>query len=187
MKEIIQKAITVLNEGGVILYPTDTVWGLGCDATNKIAVDRLFLIKKRMEDKSVIVLVDNFKMLQQYAENFSVDSSVLNLSLSIPTTFILPKGKNMVKGVINQNGSAAFRVPKHLFCEELLKEFKKPLVSTSANISGDVTPYFYEEIKAEIKELVDFIVPKDCEGDLTHKPSRILAVKESGELLVVRE
>ena len=187
MRKIVQKTVAVLNAGGVILYPTDTVWGLGCDATNQTAVDRLFLIKKRLEDKSVIVLVDNFNSLQEYTENFSLDSVYLNEERSVPTTFVFPRGKNMVKGVINQNGSAAFRVPKHLFCEELLKEFKKPLVSTSANISGDETPYFYEEIKSEIKQQADFVVPQDYEGDLTRKPSRILLVKETGDVLVIRE
>lgn len=187
MKEEVQKAVDVLNRGGVILYPTDTVWGLGCDATNEKAVRKLFLIKKRMEDKSVITLVDNFETVKKYAQEVPFMLEEYILKAPVPTTFILPKGKDMVKGVINKNGSAAFRIPKHNFCQELLSFFKKPLVSTSANLSGEKAPAFFDEITDEIKNSVDYIAPLFCEGVMTYSPSKILFLKETGDFLIIRE
>lgn len=186
MKYQVEKAISVLKNGGVILYPTDTVWGLGCDATNEGAVKKLFAIKKRMEDKSVICLVDNFEMIQNYADIF--DENIKNLFLNErPTTVILPQGKKMAKGVINQNGSVAFRIPNTKFCQALLKNLKKPLVSTSANVSGQKTPSFFKEVGEEIKKAVDYIVPEEFEENATHQPSRILLLNEAGEVLVIRD
>lgn len=187
MKKEVEKTVAVLNNGGVILYPTDTVWGLGCDATNLNAVQKLFKIKKRLEDKSVIALVDNFEKIKKYADCVDEKNAVIFSIDNKPTTVILPKGKNMVKGVINQNGSVAFRIPNHQFCQACLKTFQKPLVSTSANISGEKTPVYFKEISNEIKSLVDYVVSEQYEENSTHKPSRILLLKETGEILTVRE
>lgn len=187
MKNEVEKTVDVLKNGGVILYPTDTVWGLGCDATNLKAVQKLFKIKKRLEDKSVITLVDNFAKIKHYADVNEEQHSLMFKNNSKPTTVILPKGKNMAKGVINQNGSVAFRIPNHQFCQACLKTFQKPLVSTSANISGEKSPVFFKEISSEIKNAVDYIVSEKYEENSTHKPSRILLLKETGEILTVRD
>ena len=186
MQKEIKKVASILKKGGVILYPTDTIWGLGCDATNEKAVQKLFFIKKRMEDKSVISLVSSFEMLQNYADG--LDENIKSFfKHEKPTTVILPRGKNMVKGVINQNGSAAFRIPQTFFCKELIRNLKTPLVSTSANISGQKSPSFFDEIDQEIKLAVDYIVSEKFEENATHQPSRILLLKEENEILVVRD
>ena len=182
----IQKVIEVLEHGGVILYPTDTVWGLGCDALNEKAVERLFKIKKRMEDKSVISLVDRVERLSPFVFGITEEISNLLSNASIPQTVILPKVFNLPKGVINQNGSAAFRIPKHSFCIKLLERFKKPLVSTSANISGEQTPLYYNDISDEIKNAVDYIIPFVFEGEITHKPSQIILILPNGTIQSVR-
>ncbi len=186
MDQEIEKIVAVLNAGGVILYPTDTIWGLGCDATNEQAVQKLFGIKKRMEDKSVICLVDSFETIQKYANGLDERMKFL-FENEKPTTVIIPEGKKMAKGVINQNGSAAFRIPRVLFCQTLLKVFKKPLVSTSANVSCCKTPFCFNEITEEIKQAVDYIVPEKFEQNATHQPSRILLLKETKEILVIRD
>ena len=186
MQKEIEKITSILKNGGVILYPTDTVWGLGCDATNEKAVQKVFCIKKRMEDKSMISLVDSFDMIQNYADGLDEKAKVF-FENEKPTTVIVPQGKNMIKGVVNQNGSAAFRIPKTFFCKELIKNLKTPLVSTSANISGKKAPSFFKEIEKEIKQAVDYIVPEKFEENSTHQPSRILLLKEENEFLVIRD
>ena len=139
-----------------------------------------------MEDKSVISLVNGFEMLQNYADG--LDENIKSFFKNEkPTTVILPRGKNMIKGVINQNGSAAFRIPQTFFCKELINSLKAPLVSTSANISGQKAPSFFEEIDQEIKQAVDYIVPEKFEENATHQPSRILLLKEDNEILIIRD
>lgn len=183
----IKYIVRLLNEGKVILYPTDTVWGLGCDALNEKAVKRLFQIKQRMEDKSVITLIDSVERLDAFTDN--VENTVLDLlsQSHVPQTVIFPSVKNLPNGVINQNRSGAFRLPKHEFCLNLLKEFQKPLVSTSANVSGDKTPLYFNEISQEIKEAVDYIVPHSYEGNMTHKPSQIIFLSQDGEIQFLRK
>ncbi len=186
-KKEIKKIVSLLEQGCVVLYPTDTVWGLGCDALNEKAVKRLFQIKKRMEDKSVISLIDTVERLTPFVNGITKEIENMLLNTDIPQTVILPRVFNLPSGVINQNGSAAFRIPKHHFCIELLKIFKKPLVSTSANISGEKTPFYFEEISDEIKRSVDYIVPSVFEGETTHKPSQIILVLSNGEIQSIRK
>lgn len=183
----IQKIVHLLNEGAIILYPTDSIWGLGCDALNEKAVHRLFQMKQRMEDKSVIVLIDEVERLVDFVEYPQTETLNLLQNTSLPQTVVFPQVKNLPKGVVNQNGSGAFRIPKHTFCLNLLKEFKKPLVSTSANRSGEKTPFYFDDISLEIKKGVDYIVPSFFEGDMTHKPSQIVIVLPTGEIQFIRK
>ncbi len=183
----IQKIVRLLNEGAIILYPTDSIWGLGCDALNEKAVQRLFKMKQRMEDKSVIVLIDETNRLFNFVESSKPEMLNLLKNTSLPQTVVFPQVKNLPKGVVNQNGSGAFRIPKHAFCLRLLKEFKKPLVSTSANRSGEKTPFYFDDISLEIKKDVDYIVPSFFEGNMTHKPSQIVIVLPTGEIQFIRK
>lgn len=183
----IQKIVQLLNEGAIILYPTDTVWGIGCDALNKDAVQRLFKIKQRMEDKSVIVLIDSVDRLGDFVPNKSTELFNLLINAKEPQTVVFPVVENLPTGVVNQNGSGAFRIPKHEFCLKLLKAFKKPLVSTSANVSGEKTPLYFEDISSEIKEKMDYLVPTFFEGNVTHKPSQIVLVLPDGKIQFIRK
>lgn len=186
MIKLIDKVVDILKKGGVILYPTDTVWGLGCDATNAQAVDRLFKIKKRMQDKSVIVLIENEKALNFFVDD--IDKRLISFLTDShePQTVIFPQVKNLPLGVMNQNGSGAFRIPKNEFCLALLNRFKHPLVSTSANYSGEATPLFFENISVDIKKEVDFVVPVCFEKGATHQPSKIVLIQKDGSTLFLR-
>lgn len=187
MKNYIDEIVNVLNVGGVILYPTDTVWGLGCDATNKTAVQRLFKIKRRMQDKSVIVLIKDVESLKPYVENISPLFHSLLCENPMPQSVIFPQVKNLPAGVVNQNGSGAFRIPKNEFCLTLLERFKKPLVSTSANFSGEKTPCSFEEISDEIKRKVDRVVDISFEKGATHQPSQIVLIRLNGAVEILRK
>ena len=186
MKSEILKTLQILNEGGVILYPTDTIWGLGCDALNEKAVERLFQIKKRMVDKSVIVLIDDLMRVKENILTCFSKGNELLKSSDKPQTVIFPKAKGFPKGVLNLNESMAFRIPKHTFCQNLLSEFKRPLVSTSANVSGEETPLYFEEISQDIINAVDYVVSKDVEGNMTHLPSRIVLLNDEGGYSLIR-
>jgi L-threonylcarbamoyladenylate synthase len=146
MKQEIEKTLQVLKEGGVILYPTDTVWGLGCDATNETAVAKVNEIKGRAADKSLIVLLDNDSKLQSYVAEIPDVAYELIEYAENPLTIIFSGAKNLAKNVINTDGSIGIRVVKHNFCEQLLQRFRKPIVSTSANLSGEPTPKFLRKL-----------------------------------------
>lgn len=181
----INKCIEILKNGGVILYPTDTVWGIGCDATNTAAVDKIFQIKQRAESKSLIVLVANEGMLQNHVVDVpELAWDIIDLATS-PTTIIYPKGKNLAKNVLADDGSIAIRMIKNDFCSQLLQKFRKPIVSTSANISGTPTPLSFSSIPTAFKSSVDYVVnPQFDKG--THKPSALLKIGMGGEIEVIR-
>lgn len=186
LHEEVLKSVQILNAGGIILYPTDTIWGLGCDAYNKKAVERLFKIKERMADKSVIVLIDSLCLVKENILTLFKEGDSLLQNSTKPQTVIFPKVTGFPLGVLNLNGSMAFRIPKHKFCQELLKEFKRPLVSTSANISGEKTPLYFDEISDKIKHQVDYVVSKSVEGEMTHQPSRIVLLENDGTSSLIR-
>ncbi|RZK52412.1 MAG: threonylcarbamoyl-AMP synthase [Pedobacter sp.] len=140
-------ALEVLKNGGVILYPTDTVWGLGCDATNEEAVAKVNAIKGRSADKSLIILLDNENKLQSYVTEIPEVAYELIEYAENPMTIVFSGAKNLAKNVINADGTIGIRIVKHDFCEQLLQRFRKPIVSTSANISGQPTPKFFDEMK----------------------------------------
>lgn len=185
-KNILKKAVEVLEKGGVILYPTDTIWGLGCDAENEEAVKRIFKIKMRDEAKSVISLVLNQKMINRYVK-LAGSSYKLFTQEKEPQTVIVKNVKNLANNIITKENTAAFRVPKHNFCKKLLKCFNKAIVSTSANVSGEQTNFYFETIPNSIKESVDFIVPQKYEGYSTHKPSRIVYIDENNLVQYIRK
>lgn len=185
MNEEIDKAFTILKRGGIILYPTDTVWGIGCDATNADAIDAIFKLKKRAESKSMICLVSDFKMLNQYVEEVpEVAYDILKYAVK-PTTVIYDKPIRVAENLVAYDNSLAIRVVQDDFCKKLIRKLKRPLVSTSANISGEKTPSNFKEISPLILEGVDYVV------NLHHNkksvnPSSIIKLKNDGSVTVIR-
>ena len=182
--QIIQ-AVEVLNRGGSLLYPTDTVWGLGCDATNETAVKKIFEIKERALNKSMILLVDSLEMLQNYVEEIPPYIKEYLQSVTEPTSVIYPNPKEIAPLVIAQDNTIAIRIVKEPFCQSLIKELGKPLVSTSANISGNTTPKCFSEIDKKLLQKVDFIIDYKREEKSNGKSSRLIRWV-NGELEILR-
>ncbi len=187
MKEEIEKTVEVLRRGGLILYPTDTVWGIGCDATNAEAVARIYRLKRSENKKSMLVLVDSPDRAARYVNRVPDVAWQLMEVADKPLTLILPNACGVAENLIPEEGTLGIRIPDHTFCHELLRRFGKPIVSTSANISGELSPVCYEEISKEITEGVDFIVNPRYEGDSTRKPSSIIQIGEGGQVKIIRE
>lgn len=185
MKEHLNKAKEILESGGVILYPTDTIWGIGCDATNEEAVSRVYAIKKRIDSKSLICLVANIPMLERHFDHIPEAAyDIIDLS-DKPTTLVLDHPKNVAKNVVASDNSLGVRVAKDTFCRYLIQNFKKPIVSTSANISGEASPKNFKEISEDILKAVDYIVPLEPEFN-NNKPSTIIRLKNNGEVKIIR-
>jgi L-threonylcarbamoyladenylate synthase len=182
----IEKALNVLKSGGVILYPTDTVWGLGCDATNEQAVSKINEIKGRSNDKSFIILLDTDAKLQSYVTEIPDVAYDLIEYAEHPLTIIFSGAKNLAKNVINEDGSVGVRIVKHDFCQQLIQRFRKPLTSTSANISGEPAPRFFDEISEEIKEAADYIVDLEQDLRIERKPSTIMKLAPGGQFSFIR-
>lgn len=186
MRDDIQNAVNTLKRGGIILYPTDTVWGIGCDATNADAIEKVYALKKRAESKAMICLVSNFKMLNQYVEEVpEVAYDILKYAVK-PTTIIYDQPIRVAENLVAKDNTLAIRVPKDPFCSKLLKTFKKPIVSTSANISGQKTPKSFKDIAPEIKENVDYIVNLH-RHEKNGKPSTIIKLSNDGKVEVIRK
>ncbi|MBC7567854.1 MAG: threonylcarbamoyl-AMP synthase [Pedobacter sp.] len=186
MRTEIEKALNTLKSGGVILYPTDTVWGLGCDATNEEAVAKINSIKGRAPDKSFIILLDNDSKIQSYVTEVPDVAYDLIEYAENPLTLIFSGAKNLAKSVINADGTVGVRVVKHDFCQQLLQRFRKPITSTSANVSGDPTPQTFNEITDEIKDAVDYIVDWEQEISTPKKPSTIMKIAPGGQFSFIR-
>jgi len=180
MKSEIKNALELLKSGGTILYPTDTIWGIGCDATNPDAVEKIYSIKKRMESKALISLVANTTQLKQLCSKIPKESFNEN-----PTTIIYNQVTGLANNLLAPNGSAGIRITQDKFCKELIKVFGKPIVSTSANISGEHSPINFSEISEEIKKNVDYIVNLRQNEDM-QTPSAILHVNSDGSLKKLR-
>ena len=182
----IEHCLQVLKSGGLILYPTDTVWGIGCDATNEEAVKKIFALKQRSDEKAMIVLVADERDIVQYTA--SPDLSVFDyLQQSIkPTTVIYDGAIGFAENLIGQDGSIAIRICHEIFCKHLLKRFRKPIVSTSANISGQSTARVFADISTEIKEQVDYIVQYRQEDKTIAEPSSVIKW-DNGKLTVIRK
>lgn len=186
MNEDINQSAHVLRKGGIILYPTDTIWGIGCDATNHKAVDRIYKLKKRSDSKSMLVLLGSENLLQQYVKVVPDIAWELLEVADKPITIIYPDAKNLASNLIAENGSIGIRIPKDEFCLKLLNQLRKPLVSTSANISGEISPQTFREISVEIKDGVDYIV-RWRQNDLGRSiPSSILELGIGGEVKIIR-
>ena len=190
-EEDIKNAVEVLRKGGVILYPTDTVWGIGCDATNEEAVRRVYEIKQRDDSKALICLVDSDARLQRYVRNVPDVAWQLIDSLkdgdAKPTTLILDGAINLASNLIAEDGSIGMRITQETFSKELCYRFQKALVSTSANISGEPAAQNYCDIDPRIIESVDYVCWSRRQEHKPHKPSSIIRLKENGEVTIIRK
>jgi len=190
-EEDIKKAVETMRKGGVILYPTDTVWGIGCDATNIEAVKRVYEIKQRDDSKALICLVDSDARMQRYFRNVPdvawqiVDS--LKESDAKPTTLILDGAINLAENLIAEDGSVGIRITNEPFSKELCYRFQKAIVSTSANISGESAAQNYCDIDPRIIEAVDYVCWSRRQEHKPHTPSSIIKLKENGEVTVIRK
>ncbi|SNR38733.1 L-threonylcarbamoyladenylate synthase [Lutibacter flavus] len=182
----INSALKVLRSQQILLYPTDTVWGIGCDATDKEAVAKVFEIKKRSESKSLIILVDGIEMLKQYIPSVSKNLIELLKTSKNPTTIIYNNPIGLAKNVVAEDNTVAIRIPENEFCKQLITAFGKPIVSTSANVSGNQTPNCFKEIDTAILDSVDYIVNLQREK-VNDKSSTILKVADNGEIIVLRK
>lgn len=186
MTEEINKCISVLEKGGLILYPTDTIWGIGCDATNEIAVQKIFSLKQREDSKTLICLVSNDAMLEKHIEKVpEVAYDIIDLSIK-PTTIIYDSPKGVAKNLIASDDTLAIRIASDKFCQYLINKFKKPIVSTSANISGQPTPKSFNEITGQILKGVDYVVNLH-RNDNKGVPSSIIKLGNDGTVKVIRE
>ncbi|MBQ8807079.1 MAG: threonylcarbamoyl-AMP synthase [Bacteroidaceae bacterium] len=187
LQDEIKKAVEVLRKGGVILYPTDTVWGIGCDATNAEAVKRVYEIKKRADSKALICLVDSESRLCRYVRNVAdVTWDMIELSTK-PLTVIFDNATGLAENLLAEDGSVGIRVTREEFSKELCYRFQKPIVSTSANISGEPTAMTFDEIDDEIKNAVDYVVRYNQRCKEKHMPSSIIKISASGEFTIIRE
>ena len=205
--EILAEALKTLRAGGTVLYPTDTVWGLGCDATNPEAVARIYEIKRRSEAKSLVLLASDLDMVAKYIKeipSIAIDLVEVN---DAPMTIIYPGAQYLAPNVVAEDGSVGIRIPlgeeeagtaaprkgapqggltAGAFCRELVRRLRKPLVSTSANISGEPTPEGFTDISEEIKSAVDYVVPKPFGNGATGRSSQIIKLGLGGEVQILR-
>jgi L-threonylcarbamoyladenylate synthase len=182
----LKNSLKFLKEGRVILYPSDTIWGLGCDATNSGAVEKIFKIKERTESKSMIILVDGISMIERYVSD--IPEIVLDLTnvTNTPLTIIYPEGKNLARGLCSKDGSIGIRICRDEFCESLIRRFRKPLVSTSANISGMHSPAFFGEIDPKILTKADYVVKYRQKDRRRSIPSPVIKIDKNGVFKIIR-
>lgn len=186
-EEDIKNAVEVLKRGGVILYPTDTIWGIGCDATNAKAVERIYEIKQRADSKALIVLLGNSNDLYRYVDEVpDVAMELLEVSVR-PTTIIYDRAINMAKNVTAEDGSVAIRVSSDRFCQQLCRALRRPLVSTSANISGQASPATFKKISPEIIKAVDYVVEHRRNDSTIASPSIIIKISNDSTFKIIRK
>lgn len=186
MIDDIKAALAVLQKGGVILYPTDTIWGLGCDASNEEAVKRIYNIKNRIDSKSMLVLMENAALLERYVDEVpEIAYDLIELS-DKPLTIIYDGAKNLAKNLIAEDGSIGIRLTTEAFSSDLIRRFKRPIVSTSANISGKPSPACFDEIDQEIIDAVDYVVKYRQDDTQKAVPSSIMKLGRGGEIKIIR-
>lgn len=185
--ETIQNTLEVLRRGGIILYPTDTVWGIGCDATDAAAVERIYSIKRRDHSKSMLILADalTFRTGWDFIDRLLLDTD--RPTTVIMPTSCLPAGITLADNLPADDGTIGVRLPQHIFCQALLQRLGRPIVSTSANLSGQPTPIAYGDICEELKQRVDYCVPNLPEYAGCSQPSRIIKVSAAGESTILRD
>ncbi|WP_435315490.1 L-threonylcarbamoyladenylate synthase [Cellulophaga fucicola] len=184
--EEINKCVTVLQEGGIIIYPTDTVWGIGCDATNEDAVNKIYQLKKRANTKTMICLVSNDFMLERHVEKVpEVAFDIIDIA-DKPTTIVYDNPKGVAKNLVAEDNSLAIRVATDKFCQYLIQKFKKPIVSTSANLAGEPTAKSFKEISKEILKGVDYAVNLQ-RNEQKDTPSSIIKLGNDGTVKVIRK
>jgi L-threonylcarbamoyladenylate synthase len=182
----IENCLTVLNEGGIILYPTDTIWGIGCDATNADAVKKIFSLKKRSETKSMIILMADERDVLKYVAQPDLRVFDFLKTVKKPTTIIYDGAIGLAENLINNDGTIAIRIVHENFCKHLIKRFRKPIVSTSANISGDIAPQFFNDINKQIKDGVNYIVNHRQDDNTAQQPSSIIKWNKDGTQTIIR-
>lgn len=186
MSDNIQKGIDTLIDGGTILYPTDTIWGIGCDATNEVACQKIIDLKSRSENKSFVLLADTFHMVELYIPDFAeVVYDLVDLSVK-PLTIIYPNARKLAPNVLAADGSVAFRITNDPICKRLIKGMRKPLISTSANLTGKDFGKNFGEISDEIKKGVDFCLEERIAENLA-TPSQIIKVDLNGSIEIIRK
>ena len=183
----IKKAIEVMRKGGIILYPTDTVWGIGCDATNAEDVAKVYALKRRDDSKALICLVDSDNRLQRYVRNVPDVAWQLIEAVEKPTTLILDGAVNLAPNLIAEDGSIGIRITKEPFSHELCYRFQKAIVSTSANVSGEPAAQNYRDISQEILDGVDYVCESRRQEHKPHTPSSIIKLAADGEVKVIRK
>ena len=187
MIEDLKKACEVLRKGGVILYPTDTIWGLGCDATQEEAVKRIYEIKQRSDTKSMLTLLDSSARLDRYVEDLPEIAFELIECADKPLTIIYSGAKNLAANLIASDGTIGIRITNEEFSQKLCRQFGKPIVSTSANFSGEPSPSNFSEINSEILRLVDYVVNYRRDDMQKSKPSSIIRLEKNGVIKIIRE
>ena len=185
-RDDIREAVRVMQSGGVILYPTDTIWGIGCDACNEDAVRRVFEIKRRAEAKSVISLVDSEVKVEFYVRSVPDVAWQLSECSDAPLTLVLDGARNLASGVIASDGSVALRVTREAFSRQLCMRMKRAIVSTSANIAGEPAPRCFSEISPEILQAVDYVCLSRRDEAPRQTPSHIIKIGPSGEVKIIR-
>jgi L-threonylcarbamoyladenylate synthase len=186
-EEDIKKSLDTLRNGGVILYPTDTIWGLGCDPANQSAVDRILKIKSREECKSLLLLVSSEQMIDRYVNEIPEIANQLIEVTDTPLTIIYPGGKNLASGVCANDGSVGIRICNEDFCNELISRFRKPIISTSANFSGKPSPGNFGEIDESLFEKVDYIVKYRQDDRQKHAASPVIKIGLNGTIQIIRK
>lgn len=186
MENELKEALAVLKKGGVILYPTDTIWGLGCDATNADAVAKIYKIKQRLESKSMLMLLGREDDLEYYVEDVPAIAYDLIATTDKPLTIIFDKGKNIARNLLGEDGSIGIRVTREKFSRQLCNRLRRPVVSTSANISGRPSPTNYADIDSEILSAVDYVVNYGRESRVHVSPSSIIKLMAGGVFKIIR-
>lgn len=185
-KEDLEQALEVLRRGGIILYPTDTVWGIGCDATNAEAVARVYSLKKRADAKSMLVLVNNLPAVERLVPEMpDVAYDLVDLA-TCPLTIIYDDAQGVAPNLLAEDGSLGIRVTNEAFSEALCRHFRRPIVSTSANLSGEPTPTRYVDISQDIRSGVDYIVKFRQDDNSKTPPSQIIKLGKGGEVQIIR-
>ncbi|HKK62810.1 MAG TPA: L-threonylcarbamoyladenylate synthase [Bacteroidales bacterium] len=187
MQKDIKEALEVLKQGGTILYPTDTIWGIGCDATNQEAVKKVYSIKQREDSKSMLVLLGSDNMLPSYIDEVPDVAYELMDTAIDPLTIIYPGAKNLAHNAIHEDGTIGIRITTDKFCTSLIQRLRKPIISTSANISGTSPPENFEDIEPIITELVDYVVEWRQDDLSRAKPSSIIKLGLGGEIEIIRK
>jgi L-threonylcarbamoyladenylate synthase len=185
--EDIRESLITLKNGGIILYPTDTIWGIGCDATNTSAVEKIYRIKSRSGSKSLLVLVNGDQMLERYVKDIPEISFDLTGVSDDPITIVYPEGKNLAEGVCSDDGSVGIRICRDEFCNELITRFRKPIISTSANLSGKASPENFSAIEKPVIDQVDYVV-KHRQDDLKKQSaSPVIKIEKNGTIKIIRK
>lgn len=186
-RDDLQTALQVLREGGIIVYPTDTVWGIGCDATNEAAVRKIYQLKQREDSKSMLVLLDNAAKLNYYVDVPETAEMLLSVESEKPMTLIYPNARHLANNLIAEDGSIGIRVTNEPFSQAICAQLKRPLVSTSANISGQPTAHFFHEIAQEIINGADYVCRFRREDETPFEPSTIIKVNADGTFQIIRQ